>query len=136
MLMEKATKEEMKNEAIERLKMLKVHEDVINDLKNENKLYRSDGSLGILFWLDEEEKRIVREFEDKYKVLVYHVIKTNTLDFGFIYDLLFITNEKEYWQEERERLKAGIVLSHTKSQFSESGDIGIKNVNGGLVRLY
>lgn len=136
MELEKATREEMKNEAIQRLNTLKVHKNVINDLKNENELNRSDGPLGILFWLNEEEKQFVREFENKYNVFVYHVIKTNTIDYGFIYDLLYITDEKEYWQEERKRLITGLVLSYTKSQFSESGDIAIKKINGGIVRLY
>lgn len=136
MKLEKASREEMKKEALQRLEMLKVHENVISDLENENILNKSEYSFGILYWLNNEEKTTVEEFENKYNVFVYHVIKTNATDFGFIYDLLFITDEKELWLEERKRLKAGIVLSHTKSQFSESGDIAIKNVNGGLVRLY
>ena len=136
MKLETATREEMKQESIERLKMLKLHKNVIEDLENENTLNRSNGPLGLLFWLNEKEKQFVREFENKYNVFVYHVIKTNTIDFGFIYDLLYITDEKEYWQEERQRLKVGLALSYTKSQFSESGDIAIEKVNGGLVRLY
>lgn len=136
MKLDKASREEMKKEALQRLEMLKVHENVISDLENENILNKSEYSFGILYWLNNEEKTTVEEFENKYNVFVYHVIKTNTTDFGFIYDLLFITDEKELWLEERKRLKVGIVLSHTKSQFSESGDIAIKNVNGGLVRLY
>ena len=153
MKLEKASREEMKKEALQRLEMLKVHENVTSDLENENILNKSEYSFGILYWLNNEEKTTVEEFENKYNVFVYHVIKTNATDFGFIYDLLFITDEKELhlesnnisdvkvldkelWLEERKRLKAGIVLSHTKSQFSESGDIAIKNVNGGLVRLY
>lgn len=132
----KASRGEMKQEAIERLKLLKVHEDVTKDLENENLIYRSDSPLGILYWLNEKEQQFVTEFENKYNVFVYHVIKTNTIDFGFIYDLIYITDEKEYWQEERQRLKEGLVLSHTISQFSESGDIAIENVNGGLVRMY
>lgn len=136
MELETASREEMKQEAIQRLKMLKVHENVIKDLENENTINRSDGPLGLLFWLNEKEKQFVREFENKYNVFVYHVIKTNTIDFGFIYDLLYITDEKEFWQEDKKQLKVGLALSYTKSQFSESGDIAIEKVNGGLVRLY
>ena len=136
MKIEKASQEEMKQEAINRMKMLLLHQNVINEFKTENKLNKSEGPLGTLYWLDEEEKGMVKEYEEKWNVLVYHVIKTFTKDMGIIYDLLYITDEKNYWEEERKRLEQGIVLSHTKSQFSESGDIFVINVSGGLARLY
>lgn len=136
MKLEKASQEEMKQEAINRMKMLLLHQNVINEFKKENKLNKSEGPLGTLYWLDEEEGDIVKEYEKKWNVLVYHVIKTFTKDMGIIYDLLYITDEKDYWEEERKRLEQGIVLSHTKSQFSESGDIFVINVSGGLARLY
>lgn len=136
MKIEKASQEEMKQEAINRMKMLLLHQNVINEFKTENKLNKSEGPLGTLYWLDEEEKEMVKEYEEKWNVLVYHLIKTFTKDMGVIYDLLYITDEKNYWEEERKRLEQGIVLSHTKSQFSESGDIFVINVSGGLARLY
>lgn len=136
MKLEKASQEEMKQEAINRMKMLLLHQNVINEFKKENKLNKSEGPLGTLYWLDEEEKGMVKEYEKKWNVLVYHVIKSFTVEMGVIYDLLYITDEKDYWEEERKRLEQGIVLSHTKSQFSESGDIFVINVSGGLARLY
>ena len=136
MKLEKASQEEMKQEAINRMKMLLLHQNVINEFKKENKLNKSEGPLGTLYWLDEEEKGMVKEYEEKWNVLVYHVIKTFTKDMGVIYDLLYIIDEKQYWEREREELKEGLVLSHTKSQFSESGDIFVINVSGGLARLY
>ena len=136
MKIEKASQEEMKQEAINRMKMLLLHQNVINEFKKENKLNKSEGPLGTLYWLDEEEKDIIKEYEEKWNVLVYHIIKSFTVDMGTIYDLLYITDEKDFWEEERKMLEQGIVLSHTKSQFSESGDIFVINVSGGLARLY
>ena len=136
MKLEKVSQEEMKQEALNRMKMLLLHQNVINEFKKENKLNKSEGPLGTLYWLDEEEKGMVKEYEEKWNVLVYHVIKTFTKDMGVIYDLLYIIDEKQYWEREREELKEGLVLSHTKSQFSESGDIFVINVSGGLARLY
>ena len=136
MELEKASKEEMLQEGIKRMQLLKLHNNVINDLKNDGLLNKSEGRLGILYWLDEKEQAMVKEYENQRNILVYHVIKTYTLDMGVVYDLLFIIDEKGYWEEERERLKQGYVLSHSISQFNESGDILVKNKNGGLVRIF
>ncbi len=136
MELEKASKEEMLQEVIKRMQLLKLHNNAINDLKNDKVLNKSEGRLGILYWLDEKEKTMVKEYENQSNSLVYHVIKTYTFDMGIVYDLLFITEEKAYWEEERKRLKQGYVLSHSISQFNESGDIFVENRNGGLVRIY
>ena len=136
MELEKASKEEMLQEGIKRMQLLKLHNNVINDLKNDGLLNKSEGRLGILYWLDEKEQAMVKEYENQRNILVYHVIKTYTLDMGVVYDLLFIIDEKGYWEEERERLKQGYVLSHSISQFNESGDILVKNKNDGLVRIF
>lgn len=136
MKLEIASKEEMQQEAIRRMKILNLHNNVINDLKKERVLNRSEGPLGSLYWLNKEEKKMVEDYAKQCNVFVYHIIKTYTVDMGSIYDLLFFTEEKYYWKEERERLKEGYALSHTISQFSENGDIFVKNINGGLVRIY
>ena len=107
MKLEKASQEEMKQEALNRMKMLLLHQNVINEFKKENKLNKSEGPLGTLYWLDEEERDIVKEYEKKWNVLVYHVIKTFTKNMGVIYDLLYIIDEKQYWEREREELKEG-----------------------------
>ncbi len=136
MKLEKASKEEMLYEAIQRIRMLKLHDNVVKDLKNNRTLNMSEGYLGSLYWLNTEEENMVKKYEEQYNVFVFHVIKTYTVDMGIIYDLLFLTEEKEYWEEERLRLKIGYVLSYTISQFKESGDIFVENRNGGLVRIY
>ena len=133
--MEKANREEMMEEAIRRMKTLKIHKNVINNLKNEGVSNRSEGKSGILYWLNKEERQLVKDLEKQYNVFVYHVIKTYTVDMGYIYDLLYITEEKNIWEEEINSLKYGYVVSYTISQFSESGDILIKSRNGGLVRI-
>lgn len=136
MKLEIASNEEMQQEAIRRMKILGLHNNVINDLKKERVLNKSEGPLGSLYWLNEEEKKMVKDYAKQCNVFVYHIIKTYTVDMGSIYDLLFFTEEKYYWKEERERLKESYALSHTISQFSENGDIFVKNINGGLVRIY
>ena len=79
-----ASKEEMKEQALEIMKTLKLHENVINEFTTEDKLNKSEAPLGALYWLDDEEKQMVEEYEKKWNVLVYHVIKTYTVEMGAI----------------------------------------------------
>ena len=56
--------EEQKQEAISRMKSLKLYGPVIEDFKN-GVLYKSE-SCGILYWLSEEEKQQVKAFEKEH----------------------------------------------------------------------
>ena len=134
--MNEELKEKMKQESITRLKMLKLHKNVIYDFKEEDKLNKSEGRNAIIYWLDDKEQEIVKEFEKVYNVMVYHVIKTYTRDFGKIYDLLYVDEHENCWDEEKEFIKDGYVRSYTVSPFSESGDICVESKNGGLIRKY
>lgn len=128
--------EEQIAEALKRMKILDLHPNVLHEFETEQKLNRSETSLGLLYWLTDDELEIVKEFKEKYNVLVYHVIKTCTVQMGTIYDLLFITTDQDEWEIEREDLKDGYALSHTIADFSESGMIKIEKVNGGVRRVY
>ena len=55
-------KEKMKNEALERMKSLKLHENVICEFEKEDKLNKSF-AFGILYWLTEEEKAEIMKTE-------------------------------------------------------------------------
>ena len=135
-IIDEELREKMKQESITRLKMLKLHRNVIYDFETEDKLNKSEGSMAGLYWLDEEEQEIVEIFENNYNVLVYHVIKTYTIELGEIYDLLYVDEYEEYWDEEKEEIKEGVVRSYTVSPLSESGRICVELKNGGLIRKY
>ena len=132
------SKKKMKKEAIKRMKILQLHQNVLDDFMNENKLNKSDSPLGSLYWLDEEEIKIVKDFEKRHNVLVYHVIHTFS-NLGETYELLFVTTEKEEWENERRDLKNGfafaqvIVIDYDPN--SEMGYIGVESKNGGIVRV-
>lgn len=134
----KTNKEMMKEEAIKRMKILQLHQNVLDDFMNENKLNKSDSPLGSLYWLDEEEIKIVKDFEKRHNVLVYHVIHTFS-NLGETYELLFVTTEKEEWENEKRDLKNGfafaqaIVIDYDPN--SEMGYIGVESKNGGIVRV-
>lgn len=126
-------------EAVERMKMLKMSQNVIREFATENKLNLSEG-IGALYWLDDEEKAMVAEFEKEHpKYLVYHVIK-NFTEFGVLYSLLFVNEDKEEWEYDKEDLKQGYafcyVVNKDTPEFSEFGSIVITPSIGGLIRRY
>lgn len=126
----------IKDEAIERMELLQLHKNIIEDFKQDNKLNKSE-NLGILYWLTAEEKQMVETFEkENSRTMVYHIIKTITQDSEIIYDLLYVTNDLEDWTIDREYLQDDLVLSHTITRDSESGFIKVKKLNGGLIREY
>ena len=80
--------EETRAEAVKRLEALKVHKNVLNEFKGEEKLNKSE-HMGILYWLDDEEQAMVNEFEKKHEAVVYHVIHQFT-NIGDLYNLLYV----------------------------------------------
>ena len=119
------------------MKILMLHQNVIDDFINENKLNKSETPLGSLYWLDEKEIEMVKDFETRHNAVVYHIIHTFS-NLGETYELLFITKEKEEWEVEKVDLKNGFALAQVivvnYSPNSEMGYIGIESRNGGLVR--
>lgn len=126
----------IKDEALQRMELLQLHPNIIEDFKQDNKLNRSE-NLGILYWLTDEEQQMVDTFEkENTGTMVYHIIKTITQDSEIIYDLLYVTNDSEDWLIDREYLQDDLVLSHTITRDSECGFIKVKKLNGGLIREY
>lgn len=127
----------IRDKGLEMLRLLHVHINVINDFKRKNKINRSEAPYGFLYWLSAEEQKLVNDFEKENQgCLVYHVIKTINKDFEIVYDLLYVTEDELYMKEAKENLTKNLVLSHTITQFTESGLIKTREVNGGLIREY
>jgi hypothetical protein len=129
-------KEKMKNEALERMKSLKLHENVICEFEKEDKLNKSF-AFGILYWLTEEEKQLVKEWEEETGNLVYHVIE-NQFEFGHCYSLLYVSKYEEEWEMDRDLIKYNTsyayVINTDDDMCSELGAIGIVPKIGGIMR--
>lgn len=127
---------EQKQEAIDRMKMLDIYSPTIREFEEENIINKSEHG-GILYWLDENEKEFVKEFEEKYNAVVYHVIHNYT-DIGELYSLLYVSSHKDEWDWDKDDLKHHIACAYVKNVdddiCSEFGSIGIKSQVGGLVR--
>ena len=131
---EKLVNEQIK-EAVSRMKSLDLLERIIREFEEKRQLYRSEHA--ILYWLDEEELSMVREWESETGNIVYHVIK-NYMEFGLCYSFLYVSKYKEEWEYENNELADGYALVYVKNMddecCSEYGSIGIQPLFGGLLR--
>lgn len=127
---------EQKQEALQRMKKLDIYFQAIKEFEKENIINKSEHG-GMLYWLDENEEKFVKEFEEKYNAVVYHIIHNYT-EFGELYSLLFVSQHKEEWDWDNEDIENNIAMVYVKNidedAFSEFGSIGIKSQFGGLVR--
>ena len=123
-------------EAFERMKSMNLFHNAIEEFINEGKLNKSEN--GILYWLDDEEQQIVKDFEKEHEgYIVYHVILTKTYD-GDLYNLLYVNPDDEEWEYDRMDIANGETLAYVYNKeypmFSEFGHISIVNRFGGMVR--
>ncbi len=130
-------REKQKREAIERMKMLKIYSQAIKEFEKENVINVSEHG-GILFWLNDEQQEMVKQFEEKYNAIVYHVIHNYT-EFGELYSLLYVSQHENEWDYDKDDIKHNIALSYVvninEECFSEFGSIGIKPQYGGVIRI-
>ncbi len=130
-------KELQKQEAIERMKMLDIYGQAIEEFKDRDVINKSEFN-GILYWLTDKEKQTVKEFEDEFGGIVYHVIRNNT-EFGELYSLLYVSQDDEEWEDDRNDLKNNCTLVYVKNMdddfSSEFGSIGIRPRFGGVIRV-
>lgn len=126
---------EQKAEAVKRMKKLKLIDNIIYEFEEKDVLNRSER--GILYWLTDEEKNLVKTWEKETGNLVYHVIR-NKMEFGLCYSLLYVSQHVDEWAYDNEDLTEGFpfvyVINVDDIGCSEYGRIGVKNFFGGLLR--
>lgn len=124
-------------EAIERMKLLKLDKQCIEAFKN-GKVWESEG-FGALYEVNDEEQKIIDKFEANHKdCLVYHMIHNN-FEFGECYSILYVSSDKEEWQQDKDDIKEGYIFAYVENidddWCSEFGSIAVKPSIGGLIRL-
>lgn len=131
-------REKQKAQAIERMKKLDIMEQPVKEFEEEGKLNLSENG-GLLYYLNEDEQKMVDDFEKENNGLVYHVIKSRTT-IGLMYALLYVSEYLEEWKMDMEDLGAGQALAYVVNMdmpdCSEFGTIGIKPSIGGLIRTW
>lgn len=143
----KATKEEMKEEALRRMKEWNLLLETIRDFEKHENVWISEnqrtpiGIMPVLYTVDgysyEEEARKAIEKVQNNGGLPYHVIRNHT-EMGVMYTVLYIPTDKEEWEMDKEDQKAGYSFSYVYNAdepiFSEYGTIGAESHFGGLAR--
>ena len=129
------TREEMKQEAIQRMKDIQMRNDVIDSFAN-GKITMS--SKGNIFEVPQEKLEFVKEHEKEIGVMIYHVIHSFG-NIGETYEFLFVSNYREDWDYERNMIKRNNLYCYSENithpDWSEAGSILVENVNGSLLRI-
>lgn len=139
-------KEKMKAEALKRLEILVANgllEDAKESFEQGKPCFSKPVNVlgeptGVTFSFSEkpELQYEVVSFENRNNVLVYYGIYNET-DCGNMLSLLFVSEDEDEWEMDREDLIVGYPLAYVRNiseDFGEIGSIGIEMGNGGLLR--
>jgi hypothetical protein len=127
-----------KAEAIKRMKLMKLMPEIIEQFEQDNVVHYSE-TMGILYWLPNKPKWVekVKEFEEKYKCLVYHAEYSRT-EIGDLLTLFYVSDHKDEWERDRQDLvdqNPLVYVWNMECPFSsEFGCITFKSINGGVKR--
>ena len=136
--------EEIKNECLRRMKALDLHDEgdwtCVGDFRKNGTPWKSEFH-GILYWLDDDEKQLVKDFEKKFerhKIKVYHCYKAHT-EFGEILYMLYVEGDEEsdsvkmFDEDLEENIVSCYAYNLSEPAFSEFGTAYIKSLFGGIV---
>lgn len=132
----------MTNFAIENLKALKVHPNVIKDFEK-GVINYSHEPLCSLFWITDEMKAVIEKIELDGKNKVYHVIKGryrfpdgDEIDMiSYLYVSTDCDSENYSLDKVGNEFYAYSFVDNTSWGISEFGDILVRPFNGGIKRL-
>ncbi len=87
---------EQKTEAVKRMHEIGIASHIIQVFE-ENGIVSLSEDGEFLHRLDEDEQKMVDNFEKEYQCLVYHVLKS-TGNLGFVYTFLIVTRNSNDWE--------------------------------------
>lgn len=134
----KIAREIKKEEAIKRLKTMGIMPEARHQFEDYNTVNVSENPYGVMFWLNDEQKELVEQFEAEYNALVYHANYCVT-EFGRLLSLFYVSDYDEEWEMDNEDIKEGYAMVYCINldcpDFSEFGTIAYQPVNGGIKRI-
>lgn len=136
----KISKQAKKAEAVHRMEMMGIFSETIKQFEEEDKVSISESPFGAFYWVDDAEKKLIAQLEEKYDALVYMVIRAHTT-MGRMDSFVFVSDHQDEWNMDREDIQNDILFAYVHNysmpDCSELGYIGFrKTTAGGLVRIY
>lgn len=141
----KVSREMKKVEAIKRMKKMGLFDEAIKQFEEDDLVNISEPQemfgykIGTLYWLDDEQKRIVKMFEEEYNALVYLVVRSYT-NFGLMDNIFYVSDYKDEWFMDNadldENYASVYVINHDMPDCSEFGTISWKEASGGILRVF
>lgn len=134
----KISRETKKEEAIYRMKLMNIIPDAIKQFEEENTVMVSENPFGFLYWLNDDQKKLVADFEAEYDSLVYLANLCNT-EFGRLLSLFYVSDHKEEWEMDNTDIADGYAMVYCINlddpYSSEFGTIAFQSINGGIKRI-
>ena len=135
----KISREKKKEEAIKRMNVLGLFKPCIKAFTKYDELQLTEPTGGLYEFNDNAELNVkVKEFEEEYDALVYHVIHTCT-QFGELFNFLYVSDYEEEWEMDNADIAEGYVVAYVWNKsddwMSEIGSIVVRERFGGLVRV-
>lgn len=135
----KISMEEKKQEALERMKLWGYLGNAREAFRRRNQVFVNEPPFGAVYDMEPELAESVKEFESEHDALVYMVVRAFT-DFGKMDSYLYVGDDKDEWEQDREDIRDKIVFSYIVNydmpDCSEFGSIGVRlGAGAGLVRV-
>lgn len=135
----KVLREKKKEEAIKRMNVLGLFKPCIKAFTKYDELQLTEPTGGLYEFNDNAELNAkVKEFEEEYNALVYHVIHTYT-QFGELFNFLYVSDYEEEWEMDNADIEDGYAVAYVWNKsddwMSEIGSIVVRERFGGLVRV-
>lgn len=133
--------EKKREEAIKRMKLLKVFPKTIQQFAGKHHYVSiSEPPFGAFYWASGEDLERIRKFEDEYNAVVYMVIRSYT-SIGKMDSMLYVSDHEDEWADDVEDIKQmqayAYVYNHDAPDCSEVGMIGMsRTVAAGIKRIW
>ncbi|MBP3256206.1 MAG: hypothetical protein J6M60_06975 [Clostridia bacterium] len=118
-------KQEFKEEAIARMKLLKLDERVITAFEKENRIYMCEKDTMKIIELNSKEQYIINKLEQKNNILVYYILHSFINNETF--ELLYVEDNKKSWKLEKSDIKRKLINVIEVKTSIEAIGIELKN---------
>ena len=117
-----------KDEAIGRMKILKLDKKIIDEYSESETIYVSENQ-GQVVKANEEQMKILREYEEMRNVKIYHIIRVQTNCKDILY-FLYVGNNNQNWNAEKRDNELGFAEALCYKKTKEFREIGLRIRNG------